>query len=92
MPIIKLSPEQVAVARVLVKQGQWTHARVADLFDVERATITYALNRRKTMLPAQLERWEGEMTARIMLRSQQAAQRAVAAELRAIAAELEVAI
>lgn len=88
MPKIKLSPEKLAVAHMLHGEG-WTHGRIGALFSVERSTITYALSQRKTHLPSQMAERTTQVLAAVLVRTQRAGLTAIAAELKACAAELD---
>jgi predicted transcriptional regulator len=88
MPVIKITPERVALARVLA-DANWTHARIAGVFGVTRGAITHALNDRKTLLPTEGNTLAAAVVARVIERSHRAALRAVSAELRTLADEMD---
>lgn len=85
---IQMTAERVAVARVLEQKLGWTHARIADLFGTNRATVSYALKRRKTMLPSAVDNFEAGIVGAAIERMQRAARSAIARELRSLAAEM----
>lgn len=88
MPRVVLTSEKVAVAVALLSQG-WTHERIGKFLGVERATISYAVTKRKTLLPGDADVFAANLSLKIVERTQAAAQRAIAVELRKMAAELE---
>lgn len=85
---IKMNAERVAVAHVLERELGWPHMRIARIFGTNRATVSYALKRRKTMLPSMVDKFEARMVGTAIDRMQRAARAAMAKELRAIAAEM----
>lgn len=81
----KLTPEKVALADALAKQG-WTHEQIAaHIGGITRSAVTYALNQRKNPFPDAVK----VVSAEIVGRAAAAAQRAIARELRKIADEME---
>jgi hypothetical protein len=80
----KLTPEKLALADTLAK-SEWTHDEIGKHLGVNRATITYALNRRRNPFPKVVQ----IISAEIVERSISAAQRAIARELRKIASEMD---
>jgi hypothetical protein len=87
MPKIIIGEEQLAVVRVLESLG-WSHSRIGRVFSVEHSTITYALRRRKTKLPGQIEELHADLLAKTLDRVDRAMRKAVAHELLIICREL----
>jgi predicted transcriptional regulator len=88
MPKIVLSPQHLAVARILAGDN-WTHGRIGALLGVSRSTVSHGLKWRKTLLPSRLDEIAAQVLAGVVTRTDRAARRAVASELRVIARELE---
>ena len=85
---VKLSPDKLALAMVLTGHN-WSQERIGALLGVDRSAISYAIRRRKTMLPSKLDMIQAELAGQVVARTEAVARAAVIAELRKIAAELE---
>jgi hypothetical protein len=88
MPKQKLSDDQVLISRVLAEDG-WTRERIAEIFEVDQSTITYALKNRKLVMRGKIAEALAVIAARVITRVSRAASLAVAKELRIISQQLE---